>query len=41
MEDLRAVVGPAVTGICLPKTQGPEQLGSLGELLGAAEAKPA
>ena len=37
VEDVRAVVGPAVTGICLPKTQGPEQLGSLGELLGVAE----
>ena len=37
VEDVHAVVGPAVTGICLPKTQGPEQLGSLGELLGAAE----
>jgi citrate lyase subunit beta / citryl-CoA lyase len=37
VEDVHAVVGPAVTGICLPKTQGPEQLRSLGELLGAAE----
>jgi citrate lyase subunit beta / citryl-CoA lyase len=36
-EDVHAVVGPAVTGICLPKTPGPDQLGSLGELLGAAE----
>ena len=37
VEDVHAVVGPAVTGICLPKTQGPEQLRGLGELLGVAE----
>jgi citrate lyase subunit beta/citryl-CoA lyase len=37
VEDVHAVVGPAVTGICLPKTHAPEQLGSLGELLGVAE----
>jgi citrate lyase subunit beta / citryl-CoA lyase len=36
-DDVRAVVGPAVTGICLPKTHTPEQVRSLGELLGAAE----
>jgi citrate lyase subunit beta/citryl-CoA lyase len=36
-DDVRAVVGPAVTGICLPKTNTPEQLRRLGELLGAAE----
>jgi citrate lyase subunit beta/citryl-CoA lyase len=35
--DVHAVVGPAVTGICLPKTHTPEQVRSLGELLGAAE----
>jgi citrate lyase subunit beta / citryl-CoA lyase len=37
VEDVHAVVGPAMTGICLPKTHGPEQLRSLGELLGVAE----
>jgi citrate lyase subunit beta / citryl-CoA lyase len=36
-DDVRAVVGSAVTGICLPKTHTPEQVRSLGELLGAAE----
>jgi citrate lyase subunit beta/citryl-CoA lyase len=36
-EDVHAVVGPAVTGICLPKTHTPEQVRSLGGLLGAAE----
>jgi citrate lyase subunit beta/citryl-CoA lyase len=36
-EDVHAVVGPAVTGICLPKTHAPEQVRGLGELLGAAE----
>jgi citrate lyase subunit beta/citryl-CoA lyase len=36
-DDLHAAVGPAVTGICLPKTHAPQQLRSLGELLGAAE----
>jgi citrate lyase subunit beta / citryl-CoA lyase len=36
-DDLHAAVGPAVTGICLPKTHAPEQVRSLGELLGAAE----
>jgi citrate lyase subunit beta/citryl-CoA lyase len=37
VEDVHAVVGPAVTGICLPKTHAPEQLRGLGELLGVAE----
>jgi citrate lyase subunit beta/citryl-CoA lyase len=36
-DDVHAAVGPAVTGICLPKTHTPEQLRGLGELLGAAE----
>jgi citrate lyase subunit beta/citryl-CoA lyase len=36
-DDVQAAVGPAVTGICLPKTHTPEQLRSLGELLGATE----
>jgi citrate lyase subunit beta / citryl-CoA lyase len=36
-DDLRAAVGPAVRGICLPKTHSPEQLRSLGELLTVAE----
>ena len=36
-EDVQAVVGPIVTGICLPKTHTAEQVRSLGELLGAAE----
>jgi citrate lyase subunit beta/citryl-CoA lyase len=36
-DDVHAVVGPAVTGICLPKTHIPEQVRSLGELLGTAE----
>jgi citrate lyase subunit beta/citryl-CoA lyase len=36
-DDVPAVVGPAVTGICLPKTHTPEQVGRLGEVLGAAE----
>jgi citrate lyase subunit beta / citryl-CoA lyase len=36
-DDVHAVVGPAVTGICLPKTHTPEQVHSLGALLAAAE----
>jgi citrate lyase subunit beta / citryl-CoA lyase len=36
-DDVDAVVGSAVTGICLPKTHTPEQVRSLGESLGAAE----
>jgi citrate lyase subunit beta / citryl-CoA lyase len=36
-DDVHAVVGPAVTGICLPKTHTPEQVRRLDELLGAAE----
>jgi citrate lyase subunit beta / citryl-CoA lyase len=36
-EDVQAVVGPIVTGICLPKTHTAEQVRSIGELLGAAE----
>jgi citrate lyase subunit beta/citryl-CoA lyase len=36
-EDVHAVVGPAVTGICLPKTHTAEQVRGLGEALGAAE----
>jgi citrate lyase subunit beta / citryl-CoA lyase len=36
-DDLKVAVGPAMTGICLPKTHTPEQLRSLGELLAAAE----
>jgi citrate lyase subunit beta / citryl-CoA lyase len=36
-EDVHAVVGPAVTGICLPKTHTAEQVRNLGEVLGAAE----
>jgi citrate lyase subunit beta/citryl-CoA lyase len=36
-DDVHAVVGSAVTGICLPKTHAPQQVRSLGELLGAAE----
>jgi citrate lyase subunit beta / citryl-CoA lyase len=38
-DDVRAVVGPAVTGICLPKTHAPEQVRSLGEMLLAAEQR--
>jgi citrate lyase subunit beta/citryl-CoA lyase len=38
-DDVRAVVGPAVTGICLPKTHAPEQVCSLGEQVGAAEQR--
>jgi citrate lyase subunit beta / citryl-CoA lyase len=38
-DDVHAVVGPAVTGICLPKTHTPEQLRSLDELLAAAEPR--
>jgi citrate lyase subunit beta / citryl-CoA lyase len=37
--DVQAVVGPAVTGICLPKTHTPEQVRSLGELLGVVERR--
>jgi len=36
-DDVHAIVGPAVTGICLPKTHAPEQVRSLGELLATAE----
>jgi len=36
-DDVHAVVGPAVTGICLPKTYTPEQVRNLGELLAVAE----
>jgi citrate lyase subunit beta/citryl-CoA lyase len=36
-DDVHAVVGSAVTGICLPKAHTPEQVRSLGELLGVAE----
>jgi citrate lyase subunit beta / citryl-CoA lyase len=36
-DDLHAVIGPAVTGICLPKTHVPEQVRRLGELFAAAE----
>jgi citrate lyase subunit beta / citryl-CoA lyase len=36
-DDVHAVVGPAVMGICLPKSNTPEQVRSLGELLGTAE----
>jgi citrate lyase subunit beta / citryl-CoA lyase len=36
-DDVKAAVGPAVTGICLPKTHTPEQVRSLGQLLGPAE----
>ncbi len=36
-DDVHAVVGPAVRGICLPKTHTPEQVRGLGELLAAAE----
>jgi citrate lyase subunit beta/citryl-CoA lyase len=36
-DDVHAVIGSALTGICLPKTHTPEQVRSLGELLGAAE----
>jgi citrate lyase subunit beta/citryl-CoA lyase len=36
-DDLRAAVGPAVTGVCLPKTHTPEQVRRLDELLAAAE----
>ncbi len=36
-DDVHAVVGPAVTGICLPKTHTPEQVRSLAELLAGAE----
>jgi citrate lyase subunit beta/citryl-CoA lyase len=36
-DDVHAVIGPTVTGICLPKTHTPEQFRSLGELLAAAE----
>jgi citrate lyase subunit beta / citryl-CoA lyase len=38
-EDVHAVVGPAVAGICLPKTNTPEQVRMLGELLAAAEQR--
>jgi citrate lyase subunit beta/citryl-CoA lyase len=38
-DDVETVVGPAVTGICLPKTHSPEQVRSLGELLVAAEQR--
>jgi citrate lyase subunit beta / citryl-CoA lyase len=38
-EDVHAVVGPAVAGICLPKTHSPEQVRMLGELLAAAEQR--
>jgi citrate lyase subunit beta/citryl-CoA lyase len=38
-DDVHAVIGPAVTGICLPKIHTPEQVRSLGELLGAAEQR--
>jgi hypothetical protein len=31
-DDVHAVIGPAVTGICLPKIHTPEQVRSLGEL---------
>jgi len=36
-DDVHAVVGPAVTGICLPKTHTPEQVRSLGEVLSTVE----
>jgi citrate lyase subunit beta/citryl-CoA lyase len=36
-DDVKVAVGPAVTGICLPKTHTPEQLRKLGELLAGAE----
>jgi citrate lyase subunit beta/citryl-CoA lyase len=36
-DDLHAVIGPAVTGVCLPKTHTPEQVRRLGELLAAVE----
>jgi len=38
-DDVQAVVGPTVTGICLPKTHTPEQVRSVGELLSAAERR--
>jgi citrate lyase subunit beta/citryl-CoA lyase len=36
-DDVDAVIGSALTGICLPKSHTPEQVRSLGELLGTAE----
>jgi citrate lyase subunit beta/citryl-CoA lyase len=36
-DDVHAVVGPVVTGICLPKTHAPVQVRSLGEMVVAAE----
>jgi citrate lyase subunit beta/citryl-CoA lyase len=36
-DDVHAVVGPAVTGICVPKPHSAEQVRKLGELLTAAE----
>jgi citrate lyase subunit beta/citryl-CoA lyase len=36
-DDVPAVVGPVVTGICLPKTHTPDQVRSLGEMLSAVE----
>jgi citrate lyase subunit beta / citryl-CoA lyase len=38
-DDVHAAVGPAVTGVCLPKSHTPEQIRRLGELLGAAEQR--
>ena len=38
-DDVHAVVGPVVTGICLPKTHTSEQVRSLGEMLSAAERR--
>jgi citrate lyase subunit beta/citryl-CoA lyase len=36
-DDVHAVIGSAVAGICLPKAHTPEQVRGLGELLSAAE----
>jgi citrate lyase subunit beta / citryl-CoA lyase len=38
-DDVHAVVGPAVTGVCLPKAHIPEQVRSLGALLATAEQR--